>query len=148
MRCRICSLDSVCLALWVSDVIITVENLASCLPELSLYEQKPEGDTAQRGEKYSIRHSPSRRLVGDCTFGVYAIENPSGRVYVGQTANLRQRISMHNSNRVLSTKNEGPWKLICWEGCPDRDGARWLEFQLKHSNGRRMKWITDNRVEK
>lgn len=82
-----------------SDAIIQVENL---------------------GKRYSLRHSPTRRFLCD-GFGVYAIENASGRVYVGQTVDVLTRIDMHNANRVRSTKNSGPWNLICWQGCKTRD---------------------------
>src|SRR5437660_8296578 len=97
------------------------------------------------GKRYSLRHSPTRRFLSD-GFGVYAIENPYGRVYIGHTVDFLQRIDMHNANRVRSTKNAGPWSLICWQGCRTRHEARWLEFQLKRSHVRRARWIRENRV--
>jgi len=56
----------------MSSPITKVERLASCLSELSLYEQKLEGDTAspsgrlyvaggRRGKKYRITHQQQGR---------------------------------------------------------------------------------------
>ncbi|MBK7255132.1 MAG: GIY-YIG nuclease family protein [Ignavibacteria bacterium] len=36
----------------------------------------------------------------------------TGKLYIGQTNNIENRIWKHNSNKVFSTKNRGPWKLI------------------------------------
>ncbi len=33
-------------------------------------------------------------------------------MYIGQTNNLDERLIRHNTNRVKSTKNKGPWKVI------------------------------------
>ncbi len=45
-------------------------------------------------------------------YHTYILENPEGRLYIGQTDNVGNRLLRHNSNMVKSTKNKGPWKLI------------------------------------
>ncbi len=114
-----------------SETIITVENLASCPASGS--ESPParrEGDTARRGKRYL-----------DVDWVVYAIANSAGRIYLGQTGNLGQRLKAHNTQRVRSTKNNGPWQIIAAEKCMTQPSARWLEFQLKRSLGQRTKWL-------
>jgi len=116
----------------MSSPIITVENLgkryrlASC----------PEGDPARRGAGTAV--------LPPCV--VYAIVNDDGKVYIGQTEDIAIRMRSHNSGRVFSTKNGRPWKLAAVETRTDRNAARWLERQLKHSSGARMRWLRDHRV--
>jgi len=78
-------------------------------------------------------------------FWVYGIKSDSsGRIYVGQTSNLVRRMKQHNSAKVLSTKKDCPWSLVALKEFETRREARWLEFQLKKSRGRRLKWIKEN----
>jgi predicted GIY-YIG superfamily endonuclease len=50
------------------------------------------------------------------TFGVYGIQSEfSGRIYIGQTDSLLQRIEEHNAGRVKFTKEQRPWKIIAIE---------------------------------
>jgi putative endonuclease len=78
-------------------------------------------------------------------FWVYGIKSESsGRIYIGQTSNLETRMKQHSAGKVLSTQNDCPWSLVALKGFETRREARWLEFQLKKSRGRRLKWIREN----
>ena len=75
-------------------------------------------------------------------FYVYAIESDAtGRVYIGQTEDVEKRIWLHNNGQVKSTSKDVPWRLIALEECDSREKARWCEKKLKHSRGKRIKWI-------
>lgn len=75
-------------------------------------------------------------------FYVYAIESDAtGRVYIGQTEDVEKRIWLHNNGHVKSTSKDVPWRLIALEECDSREQARWCEKKLKHSRGKRIKWI-------
>jgi putative endonuclease len=54
--------------------------------------------------------------------------------YVGSTTNLRERIIMHNSGRVKSTKFDHPLILIYYEAYPDYRMAKKREYELKNNN--------------
>ncbi len=62
---------------------------------------------------------------------IYIVENPERRIYIGQTANLEDRMKRHNNNQVKSTKFRGPWKLIFTESHLTRGEAMIREKQLK-----------------
>ena len=75
-------------------------------------------------------------------FVVYAIESSStGRVYIGQTNDIRKRLHFHNSGYVKSTSKDAPWRVIAMESFSTREQARWCEKQLKKSKGAREKWL-------
>jgi putative endonuclease len=63
------------------------------------------------------------------TYILQSIKNE--RLYIGQTANVEKRLSLHNSNQVLSTKNKGPWKLIYYKEFFNRSECMKLELKLK-----------------
>ena len=70
-------------------------------------------------------------------YTVYAIQSQKdGRIYVGLTANLEQRINEHNKGRVDSTKGYRPWKLFYTEDYKTRPEARIREKQLKSGYGK------------
>lgn len=60
-----------------------------------------------------------------------------GRSYTGTTANLRKRLSEHNEQKVLSTKDRGLFELIYFEACLDRHDAFSRERYLKTGMGKR-----------
>jgi len=63
---------------------------------------------------------------------VYVLESKtSGRLYIGQTNNLEDRLNRHNSNRVRSTKNRGPWTLLGSLKVESRAQSMALEKYLK-----------------
>ena len=109
------------------EAIITVAlpaRRAYSLSERSLNEQKPE-------ERFKV---PPEWVV-------YAIQNCTDRIYIGQTGDLHRRITAPNTGLVRSTKNGCPWRVVAVEKCGSRSAARWIEFRLKRSRGRRIKWL-------
>ena len=77
-------------------------------------------------------------------FCVYAIQSSvTSRVYVGQTRDLEARLAAHNAGHVRSTQHDRPWSVVKADRCETREAARWLEFRLKSSRGRREKWLRD-----
>lgn len=57
--------------------------------------------------------------------------------YTGSTNNLRKRLIEHNSGKVTSTKNRGPFILIYYEACLNEQDARCRERYLKSGMGKR-----------
>jgi len=56
---------------------------------------------------------------------VYVIENIGGRIYIGFTVDLAERLQMHNSFlRPGWTRGKGPWKLIHQESFTSQQEAR------------------------
>jgi putative endonuclease len=67
---------------------------------------------------------------------IYVLSN-SKQFYTDSTNNLRRRLAEHQSNKVFSTKNRGPWKLVYYEASPSEKGARLREIYLKTAWGKR-----------
>ena len=65
------------------------------------------------------------------SFFVYILRNPEGRVYIGQTSDLKLRLRQHNEGRAFWTKNRGPWELIHSEPVDTRSAGIKLERKLK-----------------
>jgi putative endonuclease len=61
----------------------------------------------------------------------------NNRLYTGSTGDLRKRFIEHNSGRVFSTKNRGPFELIYYEACHDLYDAKRRERYLKTGMGKR-----------
>jgi len=59
------------------------------------------------------------------------------KYYTGSTADLRKRFREHNQNKVTSTKNRGPFELIYYEACVNREDAFTRERYLKTGMGKR-----------
>lgn len=76
-------------------------------------------------------------------FYVYAIQAPSGRVYIGQSQNVEERLSLHNAGSVKSTKAQGPWHILKTVQFETREQARYFEWCLKRSKGKRDKWLAE-----
>ncbi|MEL6557298.1 MAG: GIY-YIG nuclease family protein [Bacteroidota bacterium] len=75
----------------------------------------------------------------------YILESTStGRLYIGQTKDLYDRIDRHNRNLNKSTKNQGPWKLLYNTIFETRSEAVTLERKLKgFKNPKKVKeWIS------
>jgi len=65
-------------------------------------------------------------------FYTYVIQSKStNRLYIGHTNNLDKRLSRHNNNLNLATKNRGPWTLIFSQAFTTRAEAVSLERKLK-----------------
>ena len=57
--------------------------------------------------------------------------------YTGTTYSLKRRLEEHNTNKVLSTKNRGPFELIYFEAYLSKDDAFRRERYLKTGMGKR-----------
>jgi len=51
--------------------------------------------------------------------------------YIGCTSDLRKRLQEHNSDKVVSTKNKGPWKLVYYGAYISKYDAFNREKELK-----------------
>lgn len=72
-------------------------------------------------------------------YAVYAIYNQEkGRVYIGQTKNLEERLQSHNSGRFqgYTSRFVGQWIVIYSEEVSTRQEALRREKQLKSFQGR------------
>jgi putative endonuclease len=65
-------------------------------------------------------------------FYVYLLANKRRDIYVGFTADLRQRFCDHNCGRVESTKKRRSWKLAYYEAYVTEIDARLREKTLKN----------------
>ena len=70
----------------------------------------------------------------------------TNRIYIGHTQNATERLKYHNSGYVKSTVREKPWELIALQEFNSRNEARWVERQLKKSQGTRKKWLKENSI--
>ena len=72
---------------------------------------------------------------------VYIIENTRGRLYIGETSNIEQRLDSHNRTAGPDwTQGKGPWKLIYFESFKNRTLALKRERYLKSLKaGQRIK---------
>ncbi|MBK5286480.1 MAG: GIY-YIG nuclease family protein [Bacteroidia bacterium] len=65
-------------------------------------------------------------------FYTYIIQSQTtGKLYIGHTENIEQRINDHNLNRSRYTRFKGPWKIIFIRVLESRGEAMKLENQLK-----------------
>lgn len=77
---------------------------------------------------------------------VYVIKNKKGNLYKGSSKDIRARIYAHNSGRVISTKNKGPWELIYYEAFISKRAALKEELFLKSGKGReRLKYLFEEK---
>jgi putative endonuclease len=69
---------------------------------------------------------------------VYVLRSQKdGKLYVGYTKDIRQRLEQHNSGKVESTKRRMPLELLYWEGCINQQDATKREKYLKCAWGKR-----------
>ncbi len=76
-------------------------------------------------------------------FYVYVIKNNLGRIYIGQTNNLQNRLLRHNKvlpnkKNSFTAKNGGDWCIVYKEVYPDRISAIKREKELKSFQGRQF----------
>lgn len=70
---------------------------------------------------------------------VYVIANSQGKIYIGQTANLSNRLDAHNKGISSYTKKiGGPWKIIYQEDYDTRAQAKQRETYFKQGSGHRL----------
>ena len=63
---------------------------------------------------------------------VYILKSDLGYSYIGQTANLEDRLQRHNSDRSTFTKQKGTWHLIAKASVTSLSEAVHLERKLKN----------------
>ena len=72
-------------------------------------------------------------------FYVYVLRSEKdGKFYTGFTSNLRERLKLHNSAKVISTKFRGELKLIYFESCLNEIDAVRREKYLKSGTGKKF----------
>ena len=73
-------------------------------------------------------------------FWIYVLQNPDGKLYLGQTDNLRRRSPQHNDSTHTLTRTtkrfRGPWKVVYSEQALSRSAALARERALKSGQGR------------
>jgi len=68
---------------------------------------------------------------------VYVLRSQvDGKMYIGYTVNLRNRLQEHQNGEVLSTKPRRPFELIFYEGYKCEEDAKRRERYLKTSRGK------------
>jgi putative endonuclease len=77
---------------------------------------------------------------------VYILQSLKNKsLYIGYTANLKQRLEEHNTGKNLATKSFRPYKLIFYEAFLDRKDAKNREIYLKSGWGlRSIKKLLEN----
>lgn len=71
-------------------------------------------------------------------FYVYLIRSKKDyRWYTGMTGDLRKRLKLHQTEKVMSTKDRGPFELIYYEACVNQKDAYAREKYLKSGMGKR-----------
>ena len=81
-------------------------------------------------------------------FHTYKLESEkTGRLYIGQTNEIIERLRRHNSGKNLSTKAYLPWRLLFSVQFSFRSEAVQLEIKLKaFKNPQKVKdWIDVNK---
>ena len=69
---------------------------------------------------------------------VYVLRSiADGQLYTGCTRDLRDRMSLHNTGKVPSTKHRRPFELIYYEACLNEKDAFRREKYLKTTYGKR-----------
>jgi len=59
------------------------------------------------------------------------------KFYIGFTNDLRKRFKEHNDGKSTYTRGRGPYDLIYYEACLEKEDARSRELYLKSGRGRR-----------
>jgi len=80
-------------------------------------------------------------------FHCYILQSvTTGKLYIGQTNNLQDRMKRHNAGVNISTRNRGPWELLFATGFETRAEAMTLERRLKNfkNPGKVKEWISRN----
>lgn len=82
-------------------------------------------------------------------FTVYILQSKknNNKLYIGQTNNFERRLSEHTNNKVLSTKNKGPWEMVHSVHFNTRIESVRLETKLKKwKNPRKvLEWVNQFR---
>jgi putative endonuclease len=67
-------------------------------------------------------------------FYVYILKSSKdGKLYIGYSSNLKQRIKQHGNGEVKSTKHRRPFELVYYEAYRNEDDAKLREKSFKKS---------------
>ncbi len=80
-------------------------------------------------------NSTQENLFNRMCFYVLKCEK-DGNNYGDYSNNLRERLSLNNKGKVLTTKNPLPLKIIYFEGCLNQQDATHREKYLKTHHGK------------
>ena len=70
------------------------------------------------------------------SYFVYILQSlVNGDIYIGSTENINNRVSLHNSGRVKSTKGYKPWDIETHEYITRSEAVKQKDF-LKQGNKR------------
>lgn len=72
-------------------------------------------------------------------YTVYVLQNQVGKLYIGQTSNLKKRLIEHNETGMGYTAKHKPWRLLWSEVFQTRQESMRHEKYLKTGVGR--DWI-------
>ncbi len=61
-------------------------------------------------------------------------------IYIGYSSDLKKRLLLHNSGRVVSTKDGKPWELMYYEAYKAKEDATNREKSLKY-DGKSRTWL-------
>jgi putative endonuclease len=68
---------------------------------------------------------------------VYVLRSQlDGKLYIGYTTNLRNRMHEHNNGEVTSTRSRRPLELIFYEGYRSMEDAKRREGYFKTTKGK------------
>ena len=71
-------------------------------------------------------------------FYTYVIRSKKDKnLYTGCTADLQKRFKEHSNSKVKSTKGRGPFEIIYYEACVNKQDAFAREKYLKTGMGKR-----------
>lgn len=79
---------------------------------------------------------PNGDLMQGTFYYTYILECVDGTWYVGSTANLKQRLSTHQSGHVHTTARRLPIALVYYEACREKKRAEQRERYFKTGFGR------------
>ncbi len=84
-------------------------------------------------------------------FYTYILQSDStGKLYIGQTKNIEDRLGRHNRRGKSYTNGNGPWKVIFQKEFISRKEAIRLERKLKSYKNKEyiLSLLKDSRIEK
>ena len=72
-------------------------------------------------------------------FFTYVLQSKkNSNLYIGYSADLKNRLEEHNLGKNISTKPFIPWFVIYYEACLNEEDARRRENYFKTSQGQRL----------
>ena len=107
-----------------------------CYHKRPISPLKPPTELPDQQKKPNIKYSQSWEKLDQQSsrFFVYFLKLDDGKFYVGQTRELRERLSEHIDGKVASTKGLSP-RLQYFEILPTREAAEIRESELKKLAG-------------